>query len=94
MLRSNQFKQIYRYYRRNVKKYINRPGNANNKVENVLILLMESGWIYLVFWVRNSLFVHCCRSWDEQILLMIGDYGYYGGVFEFEWFQPNISVSV
>ncbi|KAJ7198653.1 hypothetical protein B0H12DRAFT_105080 [Mycena haematopus] len=63
------------YYRRNVKKYINRPGNGNTKIENILILLMETGGLYCVFW----------------ILLMIGDYGYYGPDFEFEWFQPNIS---
>ncbi|KAJ6500859.1 hypothetical protein C8R45DRAFT_979365 [Mycena sanguinolenta] len=62
------------YYRRNVKKYLNRPGNANTKIENILILLMETGGLYCVFW----------------ILLMIGDYGYYGPDFEFEWFQPNI----
>ncbi|KAJ6510676.1 hypothetical protein C8R45DRAFT_964819 [Mycena sanguinolenta] len=62
------------YYRRNVKKYLDRPGNANTKVENILILLMETGGLYCVFW----------------ILLMIGDYGYYGPDFEFEWFQPNI----
>ncbi|KAF7378500.1 hypothetical protein MSAN_00277500 [Mycena sanguinolenta] len=62
-------------YRRNVKKYINRPSNANTKIENILILLMETGGLYCVFW----------------ILLMIGDYGYYGPQFEFEWFQPNIS---
>lgn len=24
---------------------------------------------------------------------MIGDFGLYGGHFEFEWFQPNISVN-
>ncbi|KAF8209363.1 hypothetical protein K438DRAFT_2062491 [Mycena galopus ATCC 62051] len=63
------------YYRRNVKKYLNRPGNANTKIENILILLMETGGLYCAFW----------------ILLMVGDYGYYGHVFEFEWFQPNIS---
>ncbi|KAJ7142102.1 hypothetical protein C8R43DRAFT_1016321 [Mycena crocata] len=62
------------YYRRNVKKYINRVENGT-KVEGILILLMESGGIYCVFW----------------ILLMVGDFGYYGHDFEFEWFQPNIS---
>ncbi|KAJ7184638.1 hypothetical protein C8R46DRAFT_1208822 [Mycena filopes] len=60
------------YYRRNVRKYLNRPGNANSKVENILILLMESGGLYCV-------------------LLMVGDFGYYGPDFGFEWFQPNIS---
>ncbi|KAJ6479960.1 hypothetical protein C8R47DRAFT_983222 [Mycena vitilis] len=63
------------YYRRNVKKYINREANGHTKVENVLILLMESGGLYCAFW----------------ILLMVGDFGYYGHDFEFEWFQPNIS---
>ncbi|KAK7020329.1 hypothetical protein R3P38DRAFT_1201303 [Favolaschia claudopus] len=63
------------YYRRNVKKYLNHPRNASTKIENVLILLMETGGLYCAFW----------------ILLMIGDYGYYGPDFELEWFQPNIS---
>ncbi|KAJ7882850.1 hypothetical protein B0H13DRAFT_2047551 [Mycena leptocephala] len=63
------------YYRRNVKKYINRPGNSHTKVEGVLILLMETGGFYCAFW----------------ILLMVGDFGYYGPDFGFEWFQPNIS---
>ncbi|KAK7036033.1 hypothetical protein R3P38DRAFT_613881 [Favolaschia claudopus] len=63
------------YYRRNVKKYLDHPRNSNTKVENVLILLMETGGLYCAFW----------------ILLMVGDYGYYGPDFEFEWFQPNIS---
>ncbi|KAJ7500416.1 hypothetical protein B0H11DRAFT_781390 [Mycena galericulata] len=63
------------YYRRNIKKYINRPGGDSTKVESILILLMETGGLYCVFW----------------ILLMIGDYGYYGPDFGFEWFQPNIS---
>ncbi|KAJ6566961.1 hypothetical protein B0H19DRAFT_1258134 [Mycena capillaripes] len=64
------------YYRRNVKKYINRQGNGNTKVESVLILLMETGGLYCIFW----------------ILLMVGDFGpYYGPDFEWEWFQPNIS---
>ncbi|KAJ6606005.1 hypothetical protein DFH09DRAFT_63 [Mycena vulgaris] len=63
------------YYRRNVKKYINRTGDGHTKVEGVLILLMESGLFYCIFW----------------ILLMIGDFGYYGPDFGFEWFQPNIS---
>lgn len=40
----------FRYYRRNIKKYINRSG-GNTKVENVLILLMETGGLYLIFWV-------------------------------------------
>ncbi|KAJ7718971.1 hypothetical protein DFH07DRAFT_761335 [Mycena maculata] len=62
------------YYRRNIKKHLNRSG-GNTKVENILILLMETGGLYLIFW----------------ILLMIGDYGYYGPDFGFEWFQPNIS---
>ncbi|KAJ7626836.1 hypothetical protein FB45DRAFT_1081655 [Roridomyces roridus] len=63
------------YYRQNIKKYLNCAGGSNTKVESVLVLLMESGCLYLVFWV----------------LLMIGDFGYYGPDFEFEWFQPNIS---
>ncbi|KAJ7221401.1 hypothetical protein GGX14DRAFT_190115 [Mycena pura] len=63
------------YYRRNIKKYINRSNNSHTKIESILILLMESGGLYCVFW----------------ILLMIGDYGYYGPDFGFEWFQPNIS---
>ncbi|KAJ7490894.1 hypothetical protein FB451DRAFT_1221323 [Mycena latifolia] len=63
------------YYRKNVKKYINRTANGNTKVEGVLILLMESGCFYCIFW----------------ILLMVGDFGYYGPDFGFEWFQPNIS---
>ncbi|KAJ6567049.1 hypothetical protein B0H19DRAFT_717270 [Mycena capillaripes] len=64
------------YYRRNVKIYINRQGNGHTKVESVLILLMETGGIYCIFW----------------ILLMVGDFGpYYGPDFEWEWFQPNIS---
>ncbi|KAJ7041886.1 hypothetical protein C8F04DRAFT_946389 [Mycena alexandri] len=66
------------YYRHNVKKYINRTGNNNTKIESILILLMESGGLYCAFWVR-------------QILLMVGDFGYYGPDFGFEWFQPNIS---
>ncbi|KAJ7494302.1 hypothetical protein B0H11DRAFT_1910903 [Mycena galericulata] len=66
------------YYRRNIKKYINRPGGDSTKVESILILLMETGGLYCVFW----------------ILLMIGDYGYYGPDFGFEWFQPNISMMV
>ncbi|KAJ7490864.1 hypothetical protein FB451DRAFT_1124419 [Mycena latifolia] len=49
------------YYRKNVKKYINRTANGNTKVEGVFILLMESGCFYCIFW----------------ILLMIGDFGYY-----------------
>ncbi|KAJ7061529.1 hypothetical protein C8F01DRAFT_1057460 [Mycena amicta] len=61
------------YYRTNVKKYINR--SVDTKVESILILLMESGGLYCVFW----------------ILLMLGDYGYYGPDFGFEWFQPNAS---
>ncbi|KAF8209432.1 hypothetical protein K438DRAFT_2062608 [Mycena galopus ATCC 62051] len=68
--------RFHGYYRRNVKKYLNHPGNANTKIENILILLMETGGLYCAFW----------------ILLMVGDYGYYGHVFEFKWFQPNISV--
>ncbi|KAJ7310632.1 hypothetical protein DFH08DRAFT_944040 [Mycena albidolilacea] len=63
------------YYRRNVKKYMNRSGGGNTQVENVLILLMETGGFYCAFW----------------ILLMVGDYGYYGPDFDFEWFQPYIS---
>ncbi|KAJ7765653.1 hypothetical protein B0H16DRAFT_1523868 [Mycena metata] len=63
------------YYRHNVKKYINRPGNKNTKVESILILLMESGGLYCAFW----------------ILLIVGDFGYYGPDFGCEWFQPNIS---
>ncbi|KAJ7221396.1 hypothetical protein GGX14DRAFT_669599 [Mycena pura] len=63
------------YYRRNIKKYINRSNNSHTKIESILILLMESGGLYCVFW----------------ILLMIGDYGYYGPDFGFEWFQPNVS---
>ncbi|KAJ6630378.1 hypothetical protein B0H10DRAFT_1984376 [Mycena sp. CBHHK59/15] len=38
------------YYRRNLKRYINR-GNSATKVESVLILLLESGGIYCAFWV-------------------------------------------
>ncbi|KAJ7848774.1 hypothetical protein B0H13DRAFT_2089744 [Mycena leptocephala] len=63
------------YYRRNVKKYMNRSGNSHTKVEGILILLMETGGFYCAFW----------------ILLMVGDFGYYGPNFGFEWFQPNIS---
>ncbi|KAJ7689853.1 hypothetical protein B0H17DRAFT_1331634 [Mycena rosella] len=63
------------YYRRNVKKYINRTKDGHTKVEGVLILLMESGFFYCIFW----------------ILLMLGDFGYFGHDFGFEWFQPNIS---
>ncbi|KAJ6630386.1 hypothetical protein B0H10DRAFT_1939145 [Mycena sp. CBHHK59/15] len=48
------------YYRTNVKKYINR-GSGHTMVESVLVLLIESGSIYCVFW----------------ILLMVGDFGYY-----------------
>ncbi|KAF7295887.1 hypothetical protein HMN09_01132400 [Mycena chlorophos] len=64
------------YYRKNVKRYIGRSKDGHTQVESVLILLMESGAVYCVFW----------------ILLMVGDYGYYGGSFEFEWFQPYISA--
>ncbi|KAJ7604138.1 hypothetical protein FB45DRAFT_64564 [Roridomyces roridus] len=63
------------YYRQNIKKHLNRAGGSKTKVESVLILLMESGGLYLAFW----------------ILLMVGDFGYYGPDFGFEWFQPNIS---
>ncbi|KAF7330059.1 hypothetical protein MKEN_00270000 [Mycena kentingensis (nom. inval.)] len=63
------------YYRTNIKKYISRSTDGHTKVESILILLMESGGLYCVFW----------------IFLMIGDYGYYGRDFELEWFQPNIS---
>ncbi|KAJ7119144.1 hypothetical protein C8R44DRAFT_878646 [Mycena epipterygia] len=63
------------YYRRNVKKYINRAGTGNTRVEGILILLTESGIFYCIFW----------------ILLMVGDFGYYGPDFHFEWFQPYIS---
>ncbi|KAJ7719971.1 hypothetical protein B0H14DRAFT_2642823 [Mycena olivaceomarginata] len=48
------------YYRRNLKQYINR-GNQRTKVESILILLLESGGLYCVFW----------------ILLMVGDFGYF-----------------
>ncbi|KAJ7071803.1 hypothetical protein B0H15DRAFT_1027677 [Mycena belliarum] len=63
------------YYRQNVKQYINLTIHGSTKVEGVLILLMESGFFYCIFW----------------ILLMLGDFGYYGPDFGFEWFQPNIS---
>ncbi|KAJ7604139.1 hypothetical protein FB45DRAFT_317538 [Roridomyces roridus] len=64
------------YYRQNIKVHLNRAGSSRKtKVEGVLILLMESGWLYLAFWV----------------LLMVGDFGYFGPDFGFEWFQPNIS---
>jgi hypothetical protein len=43
-----------RYYRRNLKQYINR-GNQRTKVESILILLLESGGLYCVFWVRALL---------------------------------------
>ncbi|KAJ7753419.1 hypothetical protein DFH07DRAFT_744507 [Mycena maculata] len=38
---------IYRYYRRNLKKYLNR-GNRMTRVEGVLTLLLESGCILLM----------------------------------------------
>ncbi|KAJ7620146.1 hypothetical protein FB45DRAFT_147776 [Roridomyces roridus] len=60
------------YYRQNIKRFLHR---YKTRVESVLVLLMESGWLYLGFWV----------------LLMVGDFGYYGPDFQFEWFQPNIS---
>ncbi|CAK5263926.1 unnamed protein product [Mycena citricolor] len=63
------------YYRRNVKQYLNRSDKEHTTVESVLILLMETGGLYCAFW----------------ILLMLGDFGYYGPDFGFEWFQPNIS---
>jgi hypothetical protein len=43
-----------RYYRRNVKKYMNRSGNSHTKVEGILILLMETGGFYCAFWVRTA----------------------------------------
>ncbi|KAF7314934.1 hypothetical protein MIND_00007400 [Mycena indigotica] len=63
------------YYRKNIKKYINRSKKGHTRVESIMILLMESGGLYCIFW----------------ILLMIGDYGYFGPDFGLEWFQPNIS---
>ncbi|KAJ7494279.1 hypothetical protein B0H11DRAFT_930795 [Mycena galericulata] len=38
------------YYRRNLKRYLNR-GNQMTKVETVLTLLLESGGVYCAFWV-------------------------------------------
>ncbi|KAF8179321.1 hypothetical protein K438DRAFT_1977383 [Mycena galopus ATCC 62051] len=63
------------YYRQNIKKYINCTGNKNTKIENVLILLMETGGLYCTFW----------------IFLMVGDYGYYGNFELESYFQPYIS---
>ncbi|KAJ7604140.1 hypothetical protein FB45DRAFT_803930 [Roridomyces roridus] len=64
------------YYRHNIKVHLTRE-KGNTKVEKILILLLESGALYLIFW----------------ILLMIGDFSrHYGPDFEFEWFQPNISA--
>ncbi|KAJ7195257.1 hypothetical protein GGX14DRAFT_677347 [Mycena pura] len=63
------------YYRQNIKKYINCTGNKSTKIENVLILLMETGGLYCTFW----------------IFLMVGDYGYYVGFELESFFQPYIS---
>jgi hypothetical protein len=73
---------------------MNRSG-GNTQVENVLILLMETGGFYCAFWVRPlSFFLSFQLLTSRQILLMVGDYGYYGPDFDFEWFQPYISVRV
>ncbi|CAK5263949.1 unnamed protein product [Mycena citricolor] len=50
------------YYRRNLKQYLNR-GSRRGTVEGVLVLLLESGAGYCIFW----------------LLTMVDDFGYMGG---------------
>ncbi|EIM90635.1 uncharacterized protein STEHIDRAFT_165195 [Stereum hirsutum FP-91666 SS1] len=69
-------------YRRQIKQFLRTQRATRPRIQSVLALLVESGFIYLGYWTDGFNF---------KVLIMIGDFGLYGGYFEFEWFQPNIS---
>lgn len=52
--------RLCRLYRRSVKEFVNR-GSSKTKVESVLTLLVESGALYCIYWVREQDF--CLRRY-------------------------------
>lgn len=85
----------YRLYRRSVREFLNR-GNSKTRVESILTLLVESGALYCIYWVRRLqlpvlLLRFEARLVDVQVLTMLSDFGVTGD-FGFGWPQPNISV--
>ncbi|KIY68937.1 hypothetical protein CYLTODRAFT_314974, partial [Cylindrobasidium torrendii FP15055 ss-10] len=68
------------HYRRQIKTIAYGSRRKNTLIENVLLLLMESGAIYCVFW----------------ILLHLGDFGFlsegpFGRLFGLEWMMPHFA---
>lgn len=56
----------YRIYRREIKVHIILEENRGNSVNNILILLTESGLLYCFFWVRKSVWeIFWCIFWKH-----------------------------